>query len=222
MAPTAPQIYRSLLVLMVSALFLLPNMAWGVDAVQADDLQQAEITLPDRERLPLGGSSTQAGVGDTASAGGYLPDVLEFVRVGGALLGVVALLFGLRLVLKRLGGMPSARRPSGVVQIHGRYPVARGQQVVLLQVGQRIIVAHQGSAGMRTLSEITDPAEVAQLRAVMDGGESHASGTEFQQALAEAAAVSDDQVVDLTRSSRAQGDHRMRRGLRLPGWRGAS
>ena len=224
MARPAPQILRFLLALTLTALFMVPFTARGAVPIPQPVETSVTIQVPERERLPLGVSQAATTKGEPTASTGYLPDVMEFVRVGGALVAVVGLLLGLRILLRRLGGMPSARRPAGAVQVHGRYPVARGQQVVLLQVGQRIIVAHQGSAGMRTLAEITDPAEVADLRATLDRGSSRASNTDFQQKLAEAAAASEDHIVDLTRPdrSRPRTSETARRRSQLPGWRGAS
>ncbi|MEE2906725.1 MAG: flagellar biosynthetic protein FliO [Planctomycetota bacterium] len=224
MARPALQIHRFVLALTVTACFMVPFAAHATVPVPQAMEPLATFQIPDRERLPLGVSPAMTTEGETPASTGYLPEVMEFVRVGGALLAVVGLLLGLRLLLRRLGGMPSARRPAGIVQVHGRYPVARGQQVVLLQVGQRIIVAHQGSGGMRTLAEITDPDEVANIRGSLDGKRSGDSDTDFHQALAEAAAASEDHVVDLTRPDRNRVRTRetARRRSRLPGWRGAS
>ncbi|HAW95818.1 MAG TPA: hypothetical protein DCX60_06040, partial [Phycisphaerales bacterium] len=57
------------------------------------------------------------------------------------------------------------RAPEGVASIMARYPVARGEHVVLLEVGRRILVVHQASGSMTTLSELTDRDEVADMRA---------------------------------------------------------
>lgn len=66
---------------------------------------------------------------------------------------------------------PVYARPEGVASIMARYPVARGEHVVLLEVGRRILVVHQASGSMTTLSEVTDRDEVADIRARITGEE---------------------------------------------------
>ncbi|MFZ9915813.1 MAG: flagellar biosynthetic protein FliO, partial [Phycisphaerales bacterium] len=61
-------------------------------------------------------------------------------------------------------------RPSGVVEVLARYPVARGQHVVLLKVGRRVIVVHQGAQAMRTLSEFSANDDVADILARCEAG----------------------------------------------------
>jgi hypothetical protein len=51
-----------------------------------------------------------------------------------------------------------------------RYPLARGQQIVLLEVGRRILVTHQTAQAVTTLGEVSDPDEVADLRARCEAG----------------------------------------------------
>ena len=66
------------------------------------------------------------------------------------------------------GGLASqigagGRAPSGVLEVLGRFPVARGQTLVLLKMDRRILLLGMGTAGFSTLAEITDPDEVASL-----------------------------------------------------------
>jgi len=157
---------------------------------------------------------------------GLDPRVNEILRVGGALAAVVALLLVLRVILRRLGGpLTGGSRPSGVVEVLARYPVARGQQLVLLKMGGRIVLLHQTKAGMTTLSEVTDPDEVAALRARVEsspgprGGGAGGFSSMLDRLLAPARPAGDDEfartlgssreiggkvVVDLTRRRRRQ------------------
>ncbi len=119
--------------------------------------------------------------GGTTSDGELLPSgegAGEALQVGASLAGVLALIWVLRYLLRRARGdyagsriLASAGSPSGVASILAKYPVSRGHQVVLLEVGRRVIVAHQGDGSMSTLSEITDAEEVADLKARLSGVE---------------------------------------------------
>jgi flagellar biogenesis protein FliO len=51
------------------------------------------------------------------------------------------------------------------VQVLARCPVSHKQQILIVQVGRRLLVVGESAAGMNTLSEITDPDEVAVMMA---------------------------------------------------------
>ena len=120
-----------------------------------------------------------ADTADQAVSGGVSGDgASEALEVGGGLAGVLLIIWALRALVRRHQGngasggiLAKAKRPPGVASVLARYPIARGQQVVLLKVGQRVIVTHQGNGTMSTLSEITDQDEVAALHAQISGVE---------------------------------------------------
>ena len=94
------------------------------------------------------------------------------VRTVGALTLVLSIIFGLRSLLqgaaRRGGGLasglgPGGRAPSGVLSVLGRYPVGKGQTLVLLQLDRRVLLLSQGSTGFQTLAELTDADEVASV-----------------------------------------------------------
>ncbi len=90
----------------------------------------------------------------------------EVIRIAAALAVVLGLLVFLRTIFRRMAGpLGNAARPSGVVDVLARYPIARGQQLVLLKLGRRIVLLHHGKAAMTMLSEISDPDETAALLA---------------------------------------------------------
>ena len=112
---------------------------------------------------------------------------LEGVRTVAVLGGVVAVILGLaigvRVLAKRHGGLlgacgPGGRAPAGVLSVIGRYPIARGQTLLLLQLDRRIVLVGQtagrGGARLSTLAEITDPEDVASIlvKARDESGES--------------------------------------------------
>jgi flagellar biogenesis protein FliO len=99
----------------------------------------------------------------TGAERGFIDELLPTgVALGATLLAIVLARSAARRFGARLAG---GRRPQGVVEVLARYPVARGQQVVLLKVGRRVIVAHQGGQGMQALSEFVGEAEVADILA---------------------------------------------------------
>ena len=158
--------------------------------------------------LNIGGNSTAAesdlqatGEGSTST---YSQN--EFVKVGGALAVVLALIFFAAYIMRRMGGsMLRAGRPGGVLEILAKYPVGRGQQLVLLKLDRRILLLHQTGSSMTTLSEVSDPNEVASLLSRIESGSRDGFAYRFQSLLNQtsiSASRSNDhsmQTVDLTR-----------------------
>lgn len=64
---------------------------------------------------------------------------------------------------------PGGRSPAGLVEVLGRYPVAKGQLLVLIKLDRRVLLLGHSSpsrgsgtgGGFVTLAEVTDPEEVA-------------------------------------------------------------
>jgi len=117
--------------------------------------------------LPLSGEET--GATETAFPSASIG---EFIRVGAALAIVIGLIFIMRFVMRKTtgGALAGGGRPSGVLEVLARYPVARGQSLVLLKLGRRLVLAHQTSTGMTTLTEVTEQNEVAALLTRLEAG----------------------------------------------------
>ncbi len=145
----------------------------------------------ERESLPLGPTVSEAppvempeeiGEEETPSSLGLAKD--EMVRIGGALGVILILLFGLRYLVRRLGGpLAGGRRPSGVVEVLARYPVGKGQSLVLMRLARRILVLHQASGSMSMLTEVSDPDEVANLISRLESGSRLADAAMFRRTL---------------------------------------
>ncbi|BAM04512.1 FliO/MopB family protein [Phycisphaera mikurensis] len=102
------------------------------------------------EALPSAGSGG-------SSLGGYALPTLAALGV------VVGLLYGLKAVAAKVGGVTPAR-PSPAVEVLSRTGVGPKSQVLLVRVGARVLVVGDSAAGgLRTLAEAVDEAEVAEL-----------------------------------------------------------
>jgi flagellar biogenesis protein FliO len=99
----------------------------------------------------------------STSASASTPQAFEFRRVVLALGSVIALIFGLKWVAKRVFVMPGGPKSSRTVQVLSRAALAPKQQVLLLQVGRRIVVVADSAGQMSTLCQIEDPEEVTSL-----------------------------------------------------------
>jgi flagellar biogenesis protein FliO len=197
--------------------------------VATPEVERAEsapppVAAPPQEELALGlpAEAAAGGPGQPSRARRtFDPRLGEFLRVGGALGAVLALLLLTRVMLRRMAGpLAGGRRPSGVLEVLARYPVARGQQLVLLKMSGRIVLLHQSKAGMTALSEVTDPDEVAQLLARVESGSGpggpgfpplldrllartpRSEDETFVRALGRRSEIDGKEIVDLTRRTR--------------------
>jgi flagellar biogenesis protein FliO len=135
-------------------------------------------TTPARSLASSLPRETETATGDFGSLAegarerGFFGEILPTAAALGGTLLVIVLT---RSVIKRFGGqLGPGKRPSGVVVILARYPVARGQQVVLLKVGRRVLVVHQGAQAMQTLSEFSEADDVADLITRCEAGTKNA------------------------------------------------
>jgi flagellar biogenesis protein FliO len=122
--------------------------------------------------------------GEAGVLGALDPRRSEIVRVGLALGAVIVVLLLIRGVIRRgASSLGVGSRPSGVVEVLARYPVARHQQLMLLKLGRRIVLLHHGSGRMAALTEITDPDEVASLLASLEAGSRQREAMRFRSIL---------------------------------------
>lgn len=127
--------------------------------------------VPAIERQPLGPATS--GAAPIKATPGAKPAVTTgalrtALSLGGVILLILCAWTIARRVAQRSGGLasqlgPGGGAPSGILSVLGRYPVARGQTLVLLKLDRRILLLNQSSAGFRTLCEVTDPDEVASI-----------------------------------------------------------
>lgn len=120
---------------------------------------EAESLENDVIRRSTPPATTQSGVTQKAAPGGGLDVPRIFTSL--------AIVIGLILLL-RWGGrllFPGAKsfRPTRAVQVLSRNVISPKQQVIVLQVGKRIVVVGDCGQQMNSLCEITDPDEVASL-----------------------------------------------------------
>jgi len=136
-------------------------------APRSASVEQAALGQP--EAAPLGPQGAARLNADAAETAGSLA---WWLRTGVALAVVVTVILLLKHALQKAAqrsGTLSAslgaggRAPSGVLEVLGRYPVARGQTLVLLRMDRRILLLAQTQQGWSTLSEVTSEDDVASL-----------------------------------------------------------
>jgi flagellar biogenesis protein FliO len=89
-----------------------------------------------------------------------------FARVAGSLGLVLAAIIGLKVFAGRMLGIKSAGPKSNRgVRVLSRTTIGAKQQLMLLQVGRRLVLVADSGGQMNSVCEITDPDEVAELAA---------------------------------------------------------
>jgi flagellar biogenesis protein FliO len=101
------------------------------------------------------------GLADKADAPKRPGDTYWMLKTLTALGVVIGLALLARLGYARLGGKVAAASP--VVEVLSRTHVAPRSHVMLLRVGGRVLIVSESSAGMRTLANVDDAQEVADL-----------------------------------------------------------
>ncbi len=156
---------------------LINRMAGASPRQEADDASQpladASADAPERdqplldpqamEAQPLG-SSGQAPAG-AATDGSWMLNTL------GALALVIGLILVMRWAWQKLGGQVAAGGSSPVVEVLSRTAVAPRNHVLLIRVNHRVLVVGDSSAGLRTLTTVDDPEEVADLLQATSAGQ---------------------------------------------------
>ncbi len=117
-----------------------------------------------------------AGTSRFSTGGGW---VLQTITALGVVIGVVLLI---RWLYVRFGGVVVGGA-TPVVEVLSRNAVAPRSQVVLLRVAGRVLVVSESPAGMRTLAELTDPQEVADVLAAITASRADSHSRGFSQLL---------------------------------------
>ena len=178
---------RARVIAVIATLFT----AWCAHVAMA-----APVTQSAAEQQSLG--SVQQSAQSATSSG-----VSEAVRMLGALTVVVGLAFAAKWWLRRSG--IATRMQGGAFEIVARHSVGRGQNILLVRFGPRLLCVEQARDGLRTLSELTDPAQVAATMVEARGGDSNrgassaSAASQFRGAALDTDSGSAARTVDLRR-----------------------
>ncbi len=146
------------------------------ESAAASNLQR--LTTPS-DAKPLG-ARRQAVATEPVAANGNSSSVLTVLMALGFVIGLI---FLLRAGMRKMMGVGAAASGSSVVQVLTRVAVAPRNHVVLLRVGGRILVVSDSPSGMRTLSQIDAPEEVADILTAVSSAKSTSSTAGFGQML---------------------------------------
>lgn len=177
----------------------LTNLAERLAQPDPDAETPAATTPAQREAQPLG---TPSRAGEVVTQQGFTGDdggwVLNTLAALGLVIGLILLL---RWGWTKMGGVAIARS-SPVVEVLSRTSVAPRNHVLLVRVGGRILILSDSSSGLRTLANIDDPDEVANLLEAVTAARGNSITRGFMQMLNQT-----DEAYDKVRLREEGGDH---------------
>lgn len=128
-----------------------------------------------------------AGLGENPleSLMSWRPTTQTLTATGGGLAIAVGLLVAMTCLVR--GCLPKSARPlpRDVVEVLGRAPLGGKQTTQLVRVGSKLVLIAITPDGPETLTEITDPGEVARLVAACDSNSGRGANAEFDSMLQE-------------------------------------
>ena len=152
---------------LVALALLVAAMAWGpTQGLVADELTTRAVPASG----PAGDGS--GSIEDGALGGGRGSDLGDWWQTAAALAIVVGLIFLVRYVLRRLGGLAKPGRKSTAMEVLARQSLSGRHQLYLVRVGRRVLLIGAGTEGLSTLAEVRDDAEARQLLRQLAGGDS--------------------------------------------------
>jgi flagellar biogenesis protein FliO len=144
---------RSLIVAVSLLLLSLPAFAQSTRPAAFED-EPLKIDVPHRAAIAPSTATDSRSAGSTTS---------DAQRVGLALAVVIGAIFALKWASKKIFLLPGNARGGKGIKLLSRSVLAPKQQVLLLQVGNRVIVVGDSGGHMTALCEVNDPDEVAAL-----------------------------------------------------------
>lgn len=139
---------------------------------------------PTSPRLPLPPRAAT----DRTETGKQSDGIRSLVTVGGSLAAVLGLFFLVVWVFRRASQGGSGTLPREAFEVLGRASLANHQQAQLVRCGSKLLLVSVNATGggVKTLTEITDSAEVERLSELCRQARANNSKTSFRQVLRQA------------------------------------
>ena len=113
----------------------------------------------------------------------WRPSSQQMTATGAGLAITVGLLLSFIWLVRSMTPKSSRPLPREVVEVLGRAPLGSKQMTQLVRVGHKLVLIAITPEGAETLTEITDPEEVARLVAACDTSSGRGSTAEFDSML---------------------------------------
>ena len=138
--------------------------AAGAPVINVSEAPKVSPLLPARNVPTLPARTGPTSEGETMSLANS-----ALVRLAAATAGVLLLAV---LVLSRLPKKVRQRAsagPSGVVEIVARWPVAKGERLILVKFDRRMLLCHDAGQGWNRLCEVDDLTAMARIAEAIEG-----------------------------------------------------
>jgi len=201
-----------------------PSTAGGASVTTVPEATEVSAVLPAPTVPTLPARTSPTSEGETMSLANS-----ALVRLAAATAGVLLLAFLVLSKLPKRVRQRAAAGPSGVVEIVARWPVAKGERLILVKFDRRMLLCHDAGQGWNRLCEVDDLTALARITEAIEGkpdrdafrrtleavatqGDSGRARRPRQAALVESTAPSTDRsnrpkrgvVVDLTKGRRVR------------------
>jgi flagellar biogenesis protein FliO len=158
----------------------------------APPAEQQPAAASDNRRLPPPGPSAQTVRTDYGTAQergtsefGAVADFGLPLNTVYTVVSALAIVIGAFLLcawlLKRSGRVAAQALPAEVVSVLGRVPLDQRQTAQLLRVGNKLVLISLSAAAAKTLTEVTDPAEVDRIVGLCQQSLPHSTTKAFEQ-----------------------------------------
>jgi len=177
-----------------------PAVAAEASGLHTRQVAPARPALPGKDSASVGSVTSRSaatveksgGAGDAALARmkatsrGARSDFKSYLRTGGALLAVLAVMWLCVALAKKAFGSSTFGGPDAAVQVLSRTYLSNRHQLVLLRVGRRVVLVGLTGSGLTQLAEVSDPVEAAEILAKIEAAKPGSISQEFLQVLKEA------------------------------------
>jgi flagellar protein FliO/FliZ len=136
------------------------------------------LPLPARKQDKEATPATDA----DASGRGGMPSLTTVIS---SLAIVVGLFLLMAWLLRRAQPRGSAVLPREVLEMLGRVPMPGKQQMQLLRLGRKLVLISVSPAGVETISEVTDPAEVDRIAGMCLEPNAQSATATFREVISE-------------------------------------
>jgi flagellar biogenesis protein FliO len=127
------------------------------------------------------GTAQERGTSEFGAVADFGLPLNTVYTVVGALAIVIGAFLLCAWLLKRSGRVAAQALPAEVVSVLGRVPLDQRQTAQLLRVGNKLVLISLSAAAAKTLTEVTDPAEVDRIVGLCQQSLPHSTTKAFEQ-----------------------------------------